>query len=68
MKTDKLTETTTNNNKQQETSKQIVDINNQKKYTESSHKTVDVGQVFGTQIQQLIESDVEGYIRKHNMK
>ena len=56
----KSMKTAPNNNKQQETSKPIGDINNQKKYIESSYKTVDIGQSFVAYIQQIVESDVEG--------
>ena len=38
----------------------IDEINNQKTNTESSHKRVGIGQAFGEDMQQIIESDVEG--------
>ena len=60
MQINKSMKSAPNNNKQQETSKPIGDINNQKKYTESSYKTVDIGQSFVAHIQQVVESDVEG--------
>ena len=60
MQINKSMKSAPNNNKQQETSKPIGDINNQKKYTESSYKTVDIGQSFVAHIQQIVESDVEG--------
>ena len=53
--------TASNNNKQQETAKQMGDINNQKKNTESS-RTFDIEQAFVAhmQQQQITECDVEG--------
>ena len=54
--------TAPNNSKQQETAKQIGDIINPKKNTESSQKTVDIEQAFVAhmQQQQITECDVEG--------
>ena len=53
--------TASNNNKQQETAKQMGDINNQKKNTESS-RTFDIEQAFVAhmQQQQINKCDVEG--------
>jgi hypothetical protein len=60
MQTDKLMQIAPNNNTQQEMSRQSSDINIQKKCRESSYKTVDIGQAFGVDIQQIIESDLVG--------